>query len=347
MKRYYLTVSSCLILALVSAATVRPVNAADSIDHDKPIRLFATAFVEPIGKVDWSTRAIINGRPAPGEQLIWAGDLIQAPANDRVHLSLDEIGEISLSTGALARLARTHKRFESGAGGFVLIASLVKGNMKVNLIDNAEAYIEAGHRALNSTPGAAFNVRVRDGEAVVETTVGSVESNPLPQARKYKIVAYGRGLDISVAARSSSEVQVRVTDAMDQPMPDVPVEFSLSKGIGVLGSAGKTAGTTVTVTTGPDGVASATFTAGSSTGSTSVTARAGDSSVSGNVNVSGVVAGGLSLTTKLLIGLGAGGAAAGAALALGGGHKQTQQSTPPPPTPQTKPVVFDPPSARP
>ena len=345
MQRYSSRVCLCVMLTLTLGLFARP-SRADVIpdDEDRPIRLFATAFIEPIGSAHSLGEATINGRRTRGEQMIWAGDRVEAPAYGDIHLSIDDVGKASLTGGAVASFAAPRSRLDDGARRRILIANLARGGMKLKLKGDAAAYIEAGSRVLTSSRGAIFNVEVRESEVKVETLSGTVDSTSQNQQRAYKIAAYGRGLDISVGARSSSEVQVRVTDAADQPLPDVPVSFALTKGIGMLSSAGKTAGSTITVTTGPNGVASATFAAGPSPGSTSITATAGNSSITGNVSVTAGVAAGVSTATKLLIGLGAGGAAAVcAAVCRGSGS----QPAPPAPANQPRTVVFNPPNVRP
>jgi hypothetical protein len=339
-----MTKSSCnlisllLVIVLAAGLAITPANAGDNGGDEispRPIRLYATAYVGPIGKME-SYGAVAAGAGRDfGERPVWAGDLIQAPVNG-ARVSLDAVGQITLKEGAIARFTTKRIRLDDGSGGYVLVASMASGEMNVRLSADAEAYVEAGGSVLTSSRGARFDVSLGKGELILHTVSGTVRTATQAPERRYKISAYGRGLDISVSARSSREIQVVVTDEHDKPVPDVPVVFALSQAIGSLGGAGQAAGTAITVTTGPQGIATTTFTAASAktAGSITATVSGTNTSVTGNISVSTAV---LSTTT---IGIIAGVAAAGA---VGGAIAATRGGS----TPPHAPISFGPPGVKP
>lgn len=180
MIRYtHSTIGLCLILVLTCALV--PIRArADERAEAKLIRSDATERFGPIGKVAWNSlggsSVQINGRMVPDEQVIWNGDLIEATGNAKPHLLLDSLGQIALRSGAQVRLASNISRRDDNDVHPVLIATLISGDLAVNLQQNAVAYIEAGGSVITTTPGAQFSIGIREGQPVIDTIRGTVST---------------------------------------------------------------------------------------------------------------------------------------------------------------------------
>ena len=94
-------------------------SASDS--SDRPVKLTTTARFSPIGSI--TGRGAVDGRALDGFTPIWGGELIQAPANESLRVSLDDIGQITLTNAAIVRLSTAVGQAEA-AGRNLLIASL-------------------------------------------------------------------------------------------------------------------------------------------------------------------------------------------------------------------------------
>jgi hypothetical protein len=82
-------------------------------------------------------------------------------------------------------------------------------------------------------------------------------------ARRYVVRPVGLNSNLVVRARATRQIQVRVTDENDRPVPDVPVIFLLSSSGGQsVGVIGPLASTTAKVFTDSTGIASVNFAAG-------------------------------------------------------------------------------------
>jgi hypothetical protein len=167
-----------LISGLIAALTPGLARGDDGAEERaRTIRLYASASTGPIGMTRAFGRLTINGREAYGEHWIWNGDLLQAPDNLNVRVSLDSVGEVTLLSGAAVRLATTLRASDNGIGDQrVLIASLLAGDLIVKLRQDASAYIEAGNHNLISSRGAVFRVTLRGDHALVDTAIGAVTS---------------------------------------------------------------------------------------------------------------------------------------------------------------------------
>ncbi|HEX5731230.1 MAG TPA: hypothetical protein VF131_00230 [Blastocatellia bacterium] len=171
-RLFYLSRLS-LIAALIicfNAASSR----ADDARNDPIIRLRVTESFSPIGKLHSFGAATINGRRTEGEQMIWAGDMIEAPANSSVRVSLDSIGRITLRNSGKARLAIAYEMANHNTVRRVLIAWLVKGDLTAQLEPNSSAYVEAWGSAFSSSSGASFRLTIREGQPVVDAVSGAV-----------------------------------------------------------------------------------------------------------------------------------------------------------------------------
>lgn len=305
MKTKYPAMTLSLILILLSALGPASVCAGKSADDEKPIRLYVTESAGPIGKIESYSPMAINGRVTRGDQLIWGGEILQAPIDRSVRVSLDSIGQVTLHSGAVARLSVRWRKAQESTTGTILIASLIRGNVAVKLQNDVEAYIEASGSALTSTPGASFKVGVGETGPVWKASAGTVTVETQAKAQgNYMIRPVGGRANIDVRLRKTREVQFIVTDEHDKPVPDVPVVLTIS-GVATLGSGA----TTVTVTTSALGIASAPVSAGAAIGTGTVTATV-PGGASASVGVSAVSAGVLTGTT---IGIIAAAVAAGTA----------------------------------
>jgi len=291
-------------MVLIESLIPKPILADDS-DHDRPVRLYASAFAAPIGKFLALVPVSINGRRAArGEQFIWGGEMLQAP-DTGVRVELDELGRVTLGGGAIVRFATARTTFDDGTRGNVLIASLINGAITLKLQGDAGAYVEAGGSVFTSSRGASFHVGVTEGRAALTTLAGTVRVEQTAQSElNIRFVdELGRpaasGAQLSVRVRAARQIQVRVTDKNDRPVPDMPVVFALAgQGGGTLGS-GATAGTSLSVTTNAQGIATTSFSAGATPASTSVTAAVPGTSASTAIGVTTTAATGVITGTTL------------------------------------------------
>ncbi len=328
----------CMVLVLTCGLLVRTGWAAGGGGEDKVLRLYATASAGPIGQVLPVGEIEINGRAFSGEEFLWGGEMLRAGTRG-AHVSLESIGEVTLAGHSLVRLTSARGASDTDASRFFLIASLVSGNMSIRLKQDAGAYIEAGGETFSASPGASFRLKVRDGEAVLETEEGSVAQDAPAQQRNYVIRPIGLGSTLSVRARATRQIQFQVTDEHDRRVPDAVVIISLGgKGGGTL-SAGSVTASSVTVTTNAQGVATASFTAGDVPGADSITANVQGTNATWTGTVSiGSAAGGLSGTTIAIIAAAAGAGVTTAVVATRSGNNNNSvediQALPPDITPK-------------
>ena len=221
-----------VVVALLAALIPAPVHANDS-GKDAESRNSPARF-GPIGSISTKSlgdTASIDGRIAQGGDPIWGGELISTAENRSVQIDLDSIGQVTLDRRSSVRLASASS---ANSRADVLIATLVTGTININLNDGARAYVEAGSSAFSASTGASFSVRLDSNGAALNTLAGEVRAqDPAPpQDVNIRIVdELGRpvssGAQLSVRARSTRQVQVQVTDKNDNPLPDLPVLFSL------------------------------------------------------------------------------------------------------------------------
>ena len=203
--------STVILMMLFFAASLAPLpTVADGADEQRPIRFYASARFGPIAKVNCSVAAVggagsvvIDGRAVAGEQSLWGGELIQATGGASARVSFDSIGEVSLPSGAAARLS-TSVSDSDGTGRNVIVAWLISGDMKLRLAGDAGAYVEAAGSAFTATTGAAFRVVINDeGRAEAHATTGEVrrEAQVTPQQRFTLRPPAGQSGSLSVAFR--------------------------------------------------------------------------------------------------------------------------------------------------
>ena len=149
------------------------------------------------------------------------------------------------------------------------IASLLRGNVAVELHSDAGAYVEAAGSRFTASRGASFRIGMQEGRAVLYTITGTVNTEVQQGRPNYKIRPVdelGRPVDLgrtlSVRARSTRNFQIQVTDENDKPIPDLPILFSLgSPCLGSLG-IGAAAGSDFRKKTDNKGIAGVPFTVG-------------------------------------------------------------------------------------
>lgn len=168
--RLFLT--STLIVSLIGSLLCGVARASER-SAEKSIRLRAFAF-GPIGRVYPVGGISINGRSVQGEQIVWGGEWLQAPDDAGACVLLDSIGQVTLTRGAVVRLATTE--LDADTKHYVLVGSLTSGDIVVKLEQNVTAYIEMPGLVLNSSNGASFRIGIREGQPVIDTIRGTVST---------------------------------------------------------------------------------------------------------------------------------------------------------------------------
>lgn len=325
-----------IVLALIIGSIPNAVCAdGDGLLADRSIRLYGSAHFGPIGSIKGGYAAggaaIINGRLAGGEQMIWGGELIEAPLDRSVHISFDSFGQVTLGRGAMVRFG-TALADPDGAGRRVLIASLVNGSLRVSLAQDVGAYIEAAGSNFTASRNAQFWLNVDGGVASLNTVAGTVavEQQPTGQRRYILRPVAGQGATLSVAARSTRQVQIQVTDENDRPIPDLPILFSLgSPCLGSLG-VGAGAGTLFKEKTDNRGIAAAPWIVGAAKCKGAITAKVEGTDDSFVFQTEVQQASFWTARNSLLIGAAAAAAGIGIAVAKSGGGKDQIVAVPPP-----------------
>ncbi len=119
--------------------------------------------------------------------------------------------------------------------------------------------------ALPSAPGTSVPMSLASlGNLTLRSGAAQQQGAP----RKYLIKPLNLGTNTEIRARATRNLQVRVTDENDRPVPDAPVLFFLGGGGSGSGGAGTLAGqVSFRVTTNAQGVAEINFTANEAAGS--------------------------------------------------------------------------------
>jgi hypothetical protein len=270
-------IATCLCGVIFFSVIPRNARAGTGSVEDRPIRLYGTAYVGPIG---WLSNdnlkngsVMINGQSASSWQPVWSGDLLQVVATARVSVSLDSIGAVTLSGGAAVRLASRHFTQSDGTKANTLIASLAYGEISVDLANTANAYLRAAGSEYTASMGAGFRATVRDGRAHIAVKSGEVRPEEQTAQHQYTIRPVGHGSNIRVPAGGLTRVHVQVLED-EKPVPGVAVLFALDTSgavIGLLGM-GTLSGTTANVVTDSDGMAAVQFVARDSSGTSPISA---------------------------------------------------------------------------
>jgi uncharacterized protein YaiE (UPF0345 family) len=268
---------------------------------------------------------------AGGEQMIWGGELIEAPLDRSVQVSFDLLGQVTLGRGAMVRFG-TALADPYDAGRRVLVASLINGSLRVSLAQDAGAYIEAAGSNFTASRNAQFRLNVDGGVASLKTVAGTVgvEQQPAGQRRYILRPVGGQGATLSVAARSTRQVQIQVTDENDRPVPDLPILFSLgSPCLGSLG-VGAGAGTLFREKTDNRGIAAVPWIAGAVRCKGAITAKVEGTDDSFVFQSEVQQTGFWTARNSLLVGAAAAAAGVGIAVVKSGGSKEPIAAVPPP-----------------
>jgi hypothetical protein len=334
----------CLLAALAAGLAPSTVYASDRHAYqERSIRLYATARFSPIGTIKLNALSdagvAIDGRIARGEAPIWGGELIRVRDSRTAKISLDSIGQVTLTQGAMVRFA-TSRAASDDVSYEILVASIIAGSVEIKLNAGAGAYVEAGRSALTASRGASFAVSVEEGQASLATIAGlvKVQDQPAPpQDVNIRIVdELGRpvasGSQFSVRARSTRQIQVQVTDKNDRPLPDLPVLFSLGNPcLGSLG-LGAVAGLTLTQKTDNRGIATVPLVAGAAACAATIVAKVEgtNASVSIQANVQATTGFWSTQNTLLVVaGAAAAGVTTGIVVANSGGDEPLTPVPPP------------------
>lgn len=290
-----LAICLCLTVASVCNLSVATARAENGQPDDRPIRLYASSSFGPIGTVDSPWGLTINGRATSGKNMLWGNELIYANADASTLVEMHGVSRITLSRGTIARFSTAITTRGDERACPVLVASLTRGEIRVELEKEARAHVEATGSAVSASAGASFQIGIRQGELSVDATSGEVEIAAISRQQTPKKIAFGESRDtisgftfielspsLDVMARTTRYPQSRVTDENDKPIPDLPVVFVLSsKSLGVFPGGA----TTFTTTTNAQGVASAPFTAGPSPTSGTLTTTVEGTNVTQTVEV--------------------------------------------------------------
>ncbi|MGH9837672.1 MAG: hypothetical protein ACREEM_02685 [Blastocatellia bacterium] len=300
------------IPASLTAAPLRPNQIKDQLrdrikEQLRPARLGLATSARPIGAVESLGAVMINTSPVRGGGAIWGNELIQAPEGMNATATLEAIGQVTLAGGSQARLAAAHYSHPA------LAASLLAGSAVFKLQPGASACVEAAGSKFVAARGSRFRVMLVEGRAVIDAAGDGVFEmgdwrlagpSDLPQiagqagqqaaARRYVVRPVGLSSNLVIRARSTRQIQVRVTDENDRPVPDVPVIFLLnSSGGQSVGALGSLAATSAKVFTDTSGIASVNFTGGSqpTSGTISATVEGTNASWVGQISLLKVVPG--------------------------------------------------------
>ncbi|MBI3427321.1 MAG: FecR domain-containing protein [Acidobacteria bacterium] len=293
------------------AALLRSIKLVTGVESARAVKLYANSKAGMIGMVESAGTVKINGRDARHHELLWDGEIVQAPANAAAQLSLAGLGQVQLTKGSVVKLTTA----ALPNANRVLTAAVLQGEIAVKLQPEIAAYVEASGKSFAADAGSRFRVNGRDGNSVVEVFAGNVReigswnvelsTDVMEQAaqrhagpRQYNIRPLTNGEKaggylMNVRAQSTQTLRFLVTDAAGKAAAGVPVVFTLNAAegqpvgqpVGILG-AGVDAGKYFETKTDAQGVAVVPFNAGSATGSTSLSAAVrGTNAASANVVV--------------------------------------------------------------
>jgi hypothetical protein len=250
-----------------------------------------TALARSIGAAESLNGLIVNGRLTAGREMLWGGEVLEAPKGSGARVALPSIGQVVLNSGAKAKV--TTETVGLVAPGQtaqrVLAAQLLSGDVQVRFDANASGYVRAGDSVMAATRGASFRVDLREGNGAVDVTNGSVmvignwpllappvmrdeaSGKTRLEAKTYNIRPANLAAAFTVGMNNAYPIQMRVTDEKNQPVANVPVKFTLS-GPGALGTT-KFGLNSTEVTTNANGIAVIPYHAAATVGTATVTAE--------------------------------------------------------------------------
>ena len=323
---------------LTAGLSPAPLVCADGSDREPAIRLYSKTSVEPIGSITGDplgARAVaINGQLTRGDQPLWGGELLQAVSNEPVRVAIEDVGSLTLASGAMIRVSTS--RAASGEGSRpLMVASLLRGDVSVKLSEQAGAYVEAMGSAFTASAGARFHLFIRDNRALVDSVAGEVTEARIFRQADLRIRALdelGRpiasGSRFSVRARSTRQIQVQVTDQNDRPVANAAVVFAL--GDPCLGTLGVGAGTNRRETTDNRGIAAVPWTAGAARCAAAITATIEGTNIAVSLQAQVNTPGFFTLRNSLLTAAAVAGAGAGVGIYYATKKNDEIEPLPPP-----------------
>jgi len=331
----------CTVISVTTPVLAVDGNSKTEHDDSTVIRLYSTEGRLPIGiaRVASLNGGVfaIDGRVAMGEQLVWGGEMIEAPEGAGANIALDSLGRIGVAPRSSIRLGAFDALRKPNHVSFALL----NGSVTLRLASASTAAVTASNMRFAASPGASFRIAAVNGAPELTTFSGEVrveEQTPSGDVNIRIVDDLGRpvaaGSQFSIRARSTRQIQVQVTDKNDKPLPDVPVLFSL--GSPCLGSIGLGAGSTFQKKTDKRGLAAVVLTAGAAKCAGSIIARVEGTNASVEIKTNVEERQGFWSTRNSLI---VGGALAGAGVGIGLAVANSGSSEPirPVPPPGVKP----------
>ena len=252
---------------------------------------FDNKFASTIGAAESLRGVLINGKLTAGREMLWGGEVLEAPKGSGARLSFSSIGQVVLNSGAKAKLTTetvgVHATDQSAQK--VLAAQLLSGDLILKFDPNASGYVRAGDSVMAASRGAQFRVEMREGNGAVDVTNGSVMvvgNWPLLtttmvrdattgkarfETKSYNIRPASLNSIFQVGVNRTRNIQMLVTDEQNKPLADLPVRFTL-KGAGSLGAT-MFSSNSIEVRTDAKGIATIPYNAGATTGTTPITAE--------------------------------------------------------------------------
>jgi hypothetical protein len=209
-----------------------------------------------IGAAESLRGVLINGRLSSGKEMLWGGEIVEAPQGSGAKLSFDAIGQIVLPSGAKALLATENVGVyaDNAVTTRVLAAQLLQGNLRIKFDPQASGYVRAGDSVIAASRGANFRVEMREGTGAVDVEQGAVmvignwsllapsfvlderTGKALRDEPRYQLRPAHLNSTLTVVAGGTKQLQMRVTNEQSQAVANVPVQFILN-GPGVLGTS--------------------------------------------------------------------------------------------------------------
>ncbi len=240
-----------------------------------------------IGASESLSGILINGKLSTGRESLWGGEILEAPKNSGARLTFDSLAQVSLNSGAKAKVSIEKTGDQSATR--VLAAQLLTGNVNIKFDHEASGYVRAGDSVMAASRGANFRVEMREGNGAMDVSSGSVmvigdwrviapavikdsKTGKIGfDAKSYSIKPTNLNSMFNVAVKGSRELAMRVTDENNKPVSEAAVKFTL-EGTGLLGSS--MFGTnTAEVLTDKQGIAKVVYHAGTAAGTATVNAE--------------------------------------------------------------------------
>ncbi|MBL8206557.1 MAG: hypothetical protein JNM09_20145 [Blastocatellia bacterium] len=244
-----------------------------------------------IGAAESLNGMIVNGKLTSGREMLWGGEVLEAPKGSGARVAFPTIGQVVLNSGAKAKVATESVGIVAAGQSAqrVLAAQLLSGDVQVRFDPQASGYVRAGDSVMAATRGASFRVEMREGNGAVDVSNGSVmvignwpllappvikdeaSGKTRLETKGYNIRPANLAAAFTVSVKGSHPIQMRVTDDQNKPVADVPVKFTLN-GTGSLGLT-KFGLNSIEVKTNANGIASIPYHAPTEVGTANVTAE--------------------------------------------------------------------------